>query len=119
VGYIRGTRAGSAAISRRQKKFDGMCYSSSVTAVCSFLFLFHLVSFLQRKEVACEMSAVGLKSGLHSDKPAELRHGHTYSLCCCTDISTIHENVRKMKTEKIKIGANRSYMLVAEMRLYR
>lgn len=50
------------------------------------------------------MSAVSLKSGLHSDKPAELWHGHTYSLYCCTDISMIRENIRKMKTEKIKIG---------------
>jgi hypothetical protein len=116
VGYIRGTLAGSAAISRRQKKFDCVCYSSSVTAVYSFLFLFHFIPFLQGKEIACEMSAVGLKSGLHSDKPTELWHGHAYSLYFCTDISMIRENIRKMKTEKIKIGVSRS---VAEIRLYR
>jgi hypothetical protein len=91
VGYIRGIPAGSAAISRRQKEFDGMCYNSSVTVVYSFLFLFHFISFLQGKEVACGMIAVGVKSGLHSDKPPEVWHGHTYSLYCCTDISMIRE----------------------------
>jgi len=119
VGYIRGTLAGSAAISRRKNKFDGMCYNSSVTAVYSFLFLFRFISVLQRTEVAFEMSAVGLNSGLHSDKPAELWHGHTYSLYCCTDISMIHENNRKIKNERIKIGVGRRCRLVAEVRLYR
>jgi len=50
---------------------------------------------------------VGLKSGLHSDKPAELWHAHTYGLYCCTDISMIPENIRKMKNEKIKIVSRR------------
>jgi hypothetical protein len=94
VGCIRGTLAGFTAIRRWQKKFDGMCYNSSVRAVYSFLFLFHFISFLQGKEVTCEMSAVGLKSGLHSDKPAELWHGHTCSVYCCTDISMIRENIK-------------------------
>jgi len=65
------------------------------------------------------MSAVALNSGLHSDKPAELWLGHTCSLYYCTDISMIHENIRIMKHERIKMGVSRRYRLVAEVRLYR
>jgi len=84
-----------------------MCCNSSVTTVYSFLFLFHFIFFLQGKAVAYEMSAVGLKSGRHSDKPAELWHVHTCSLYCFTDISMIRKNIRKMKTEKLKLGVSR------------